>query len=142
MDAIQLNKALAQQFLSAISVLDIEALMPLLAPEFTLDSKGSTALSGPHPLSELPMMIQLLRACLSDTGVRLDLVSMTADENRVACEARGDGVTVTGKPYRNQYVFLLEMKHGKIVKCSEYMDTRLMEEVLGPIIQGIIAAKV
>jgi uncharacterized protein len=140
MNIIETNISVARRFLDALAVLDFDALSPMLAPDFVLDSKGSTSLSGPRPLSDLPILIQMMRKFLP-AGATLEVLSVTADETRVACEAKGDAVTAAGKPYRNQYLFLIELRGGKVVKCSEYMDTRLLDEHLGPLIQQLTASK-
>jgi len=140
MNTIETNIAVARQFLAAMAKLDIDGMTSLVAPDFILDSKGSSSMSGPRTLAELPQIIQMMRHFLPK-GATLEILNMTADESRVACEAKGDAMTVDGKPYRNQYHFLIELKNAKITKCSEYMDTRLMDEIFSPLIAQMTAAK-
>lgn len=139
MDVIQTNVGLAKRFLEAMAALDYEAMKPLITADFIIDSKGSSAFSGPRSAAELPALIQGMRGCLQGGKAKLDVLSLTANQSRVACEAKGDATTVEGKPYRNQYLFLLEVKDGKVAKCSEYMDTRLMEEVIAPVAMKLMS---
>lgn len=49
--------------------------------------------------------------------------SMIADGGRVACEFTIEATTAKGKPYRNYYHFVFEVKSGRIKEVREYLDT-------------------
>jgi uncharacterized protein len=55
-----------------------------------------------------------------------------ADGDYVAVEARGDNVTKTGLRYDNHYCLVFRVVDGKIAEIKEYLDSALVERVLGP----------
>ena len=48
----------------------------------------------------------------------------------VVVQARGRNLTFDGQRYDNDYVFVIQMDGGKIVRCEEYCDTALIARVL------------
>lgn len=60
-------------------------------------------------------------------------VHIFADGDHVIVEARGDVTMTSGKPYRNLYCFVIQMKDGKMREVREYMDTALSDAVIGPL---------
>lgn len=54
-----------------------------------------------------------------------------ADGEYVAVEARGQATTRAGEAYNNRYCFVLRVEDGKIREITEYLDTALVERVLG-----------
>lgn len=50
----------------------------------------------------------------------------------VVVEAEGRNRTVDGADYCNQYCFVISLRGGKMVEIVEYLDTELVERVLGP----------
>jgi ketosteroid isomerase-like protein len=63
-------------------------------------------------------------------GLRFRIRSMTAEDDRVAVEAESEGVHASGRPYRNQYHFLMVIRDGKVRQLKEYLDTMHAQEVL------------
>lgn len=57
---------------------------------------------------------------------------IVADGDVVVVEADGAVTLSSGKPYNNQYCFVIQMRDGKMVEVREYMDTALSEAVLEP----------
>jgi ketosteroid isomerase-like protein len=55
-----------------------------------------------------------------------------ADGDVVVVEAHGENTTVDGEPYENRYCFVIRVEDGKLAELTEYMDTALVERVLGP----------
>lgn len=55
-----------------------------------------------------------------------------ADGDFVVVECEGDVMTISSVPYNNQYCYIFRMQDGKIREMTEYMDTALVERVLGP----------
>jgi ketosteroid isomerase-like protein len=55
-----------------------------------------------------------------------------ADGEYVAVEARGDNVTKAGQRYDNHYCLVYRVVDGKITEIKEYLDSDLVERVLGP----------
>ena len=67
---------------------------------------------------------------LSSHGIKFKIISMTAEDNRVAVEAESDGLHVSGLRYQNLYHFLFIFKEGKVLLLKEYMDTEKVTDVL------------
>jgi ketosteroid isomerase-like protein len=56
--------------------------------------------------------------------------AMTAEGERVAVEAKSEGVHTSGARYHNRYHFLLVVRDGRITELKEYLDTEHAREVL------------
>jgi uncharacterized protein len=67
---------------------------------------------------------------LFPAGLRFELGSITAEQDRVAVQAECEGRTVMGKDYRNAYHFLFRLEGGRVVAGWEYGDTLHAEQVL------------
>ena len=57
---------------------------------------------------------------------------IVCDGDTVVVECRGDVITNAGKHYDNHYCYVIDMKDGKMLALTEYMDTALTEAVLSP----------
>jgi ketosteroid isomerase-like protein len=55
-------------------------------------------------------------------GLHYTIQSLTAEDNRVACEAEGKGDSALG-PFCNRYHFLFELRDGKVCAAREYCDS-------------------
>ena len=55
-----------------------------------------------------------------------------ADGDFVIVECKGNVMTKTGKRYDNDYCFVIEMRNGKMIELTEYLDTALVNEALEP----------
>ena len=53
-----------------------------------------------------------------------------ADEDCVVVECRGQVTTTTGRPYNNNYCFVIRMDGGQMKELTEYFDTQLVAEAL------------
>lgn len=124
---LERNKATANAFMTALSTLDIPALAGMMAPDFKIVTTGSSVLSGVTTIDKLPALTEKLKAKLPN-GVEVTILDLLADGDRVAVEARGKATTSAGKPYNQQYLFLFDIKDGKISVMTEYLDTKLLHE--------------
>ena len=62
---------------------------------------------------------------------KMTILSTTAEDDRVAIEAESHGRLVDGRPYENQYHFLLRFDaDGRVVEFKEYFDTLYVFETL------------
>jgi hypothetical protein len=62
----------------------------------------------------------------------IEATRILADGDYVVAECQGDATTVAGEPYANTYCFVIRIVEGKLREMTEYMDTALVERVLGP----------
>jgi ketosteroid isomerase-like protein len=86
---------------------------------------GRTPIAGTNWLAFLTGIIDSFPA-----GLEMKIVGTTAENGRVAIEARSHGYTGKGSLYENVYHFLFEVVDGKVTKMREYTDTIHAEAVL------------
>jgi uncharacterized protein len=56
---------------------------------------------------------------------------MTAEGDIVVVECQGEVATTSGQAYNNSYCYICRLRDGMICELTEYMDTKLVDEVLG-----------
>jgi len=57
---------------------------------------------------------------------------IVCEGDTVVVECRGEVATTSGERYDNHYCYVIDMREGKMVALTEYMDTALAEAVLSP----------
>jgi len=65
-----------------------------------------------------------------ETRYKNRAIRMTAEDDIVVVECRGEVSTKSGKAYNNSYCYVCRMRDGKICELTEYLDTKLVSEVL------------
>ena len=129
------NKAVALDFIEAMSSCDTELGDRSLAPDARAVAKGYGKFAG---VRHRDVMIGTLEAFrrMVPTGLRLMVHSVTAEGARVVVECEGDAVTSEGKRYCNQYCFVFTFADGKIREINEYFCNVHANEVLWPLIES------
>ena len=130
------NKQVAIKFIEAFSRADTETVKACLAPDAVVHSKGFGKLSGTRSYE----FIVATTAAFKDvvpTGLRPRFLTATAEEDRVAVEFEGDATLADGKPYRNQYCFVMTFDKGRIKQVNEYFCTLLADERIGPLLADV-----
>ena len=132
------NKRVALQFVEAMSKGDPALAAPCLAPEaFTL-TRGHGKFAGRRDADVMVGMIGSFERLLP-TGLNLTVVNVVDGGDQIVVEARGDGATAAGIPYRNEYCFVFTMAAGKITQVSEYFCTLHADTVLWPVVEQLQA---
>jgi len=127
MSDLERNKQVARDFFAALSSGNVEALMQLFDPGITVNIPNTGCLGGSMSLREFGKIGALLgEACPG--GVALEVIELTAEEDRVACRVNGTAKTAAGGDYNNQYHMLVKIRDGKIYETHEYMDSLLVEK--------------
>jgi len=126
------NKAVALQFMEAMSTNNPELADECVAEDGIAIAKGTTKFAGSRNRDQMVGGIELFKRMIP-TGLRFTIGDVTVEDNRVVVEAEGNAVTVAGMPYRNQYCFVFTLKDGKIKKVHEYFCTKLADAVLWPL---------
>ena len=67
----------------------------------------------------------------TDAGMRLIPNSFVIEGDKVAVEGESFMQLKDGRVYRNLYHWLFEFRGDKIAKVREYLDTALVEELVG-----------
>jgi uncharacterized protein len=73
-----------------------------------------------------------LASILTDGNRRTIAHRFIADGDCVVVESVGEMRTKAGVPYSNEYCLIYRLREGKIVEITEYCDSALCEQVLGP----------
>jgi ketosteroid isomerase-like protein len=137
MDKLEANKAIVRAFADAYTRSDWDAIEGLCTDDFRwLVPASSKMQSGlmraqPHVLtgadrsrSEMLDVFKYTKQKSVGGRFSLEIGVMTAEEDRVAAEARGYATALdTDRVYTNKYFYLMYFKNGKICALWEYQDT-------------------
>ena len=126
---VEENKGIVRELMGALGRADKARVLDLYADEFELWTAGTLPFSGVHSRDEAGALMDGILGAFPD-GLRFTIRSMTAEEDRVAVEAESEGVHASGRPYHNQYHFLVVIRDGKVHQLKEYLDTVHAQEVL------------
>ncbi len=129
MNSVSRNKQLTLAFFDALQRGDARAIADTYAQEGRVVTMGNTLISGSRGKDEIRQFAGGVLDAFP-AGLNFTVVSMTAEEDRVAVEATSEGLHVSGRPYQNHYHFLLTWKDGQLMQLKEYMDTELVTDVL------------
>jgi uncharacterized protein len=131
MTAEQRNREAALAVMTAISNRDAETLFRMYSPDARFWQVGhKLATAGWHTMEATARLAPRVFARL-DGPLNLEILSMTAEGDRVAVEAASHARLVDGQAYENQYHFLLRFgADGKVVEFKEYLDTLYAYETL------------
>ena len=127
------HKKTAVKFLEALGGGDAATLKTIITDDIIVTTAGHANISGDR---DYKVVMQLADAFpkITKGGIDFKILNLTAEENRVACEAEGTSTLVNDKAYNNVYHFLFFFRDGKVCRLKEYLDTKLADEVLGPFI--------
>jgi len=89
-------------------------------------------LHGTMPMLEKLELISRVGPEIFPEGLGRRIVSRAFGAEDIALvEAQGDGVHVSGKPYRNRYAFVIDTEGNRVRAVREYLDTLHAEDVFG-----------
>lgn len=74
---------------------------------------------------------------LMPSGMKPEIVSVTAEGDRVVVEFEGHGTLINGEDYSNQYCMVFSMGDGRIKQVNEYFCTILADEKLWPLVENM-----
>jgi uncharacterized protein len=121
---IEENRRTAIDLMTSLSRGDVERAETLLAK----DAKWWVLGAG---FMERSALLEASRFMSAAPRARFDIIATTAENDRVAMEAKGDFLFDDGKEYKNDYHFLFILRDGKVVEGKEYLDTALVQRVFG-----------
>lgn len=138
--SLEQNKRLALKWLEVLRTSDSSQFHTIFTGDAVIETIGSMAVSARKDVNHVAKEIAVLKD-IFPKGMMLDIVTMTAEDNRVLLELQGRNFLKDGTPYPNRYVFVLETRNGKIAEIREYQDTALVERVLMPTFRtvGVVA---
>jgi ketosteroid isomerase-like protein len=122
----QQNKALAHEFFALFSAGDIAGAMATMTDDATWLIPGRPDRMRTAGLYSKERIARLFHAMLKQLqdGLKMTVKSAIAEADRVAVEVESQGDLENGRPYRQQYHFLMEFRDGKICAVREYLDTQ------------------
>lgn len=129
---VEQNKAVAREFLAAISRASWEDIASLMTDDATWWMGGAGKVAKEAWLAGMRALFGQ-----TDGPMRLEIGDITAERDRVAVEAKFHMTFRSGKiVYENEYHFLFHFQNGKICAGKEYSDyqrgTRLVDELESP----------
>ena len=125
------NTATAQRFFELFSASDIDGVLALMTDDATWRIPGKQELTPTAGVYTKERIGRLFRRMIDNlsTGLQMTVLSSIAAGNRVALEVTSSGDMKNGRPYRQEYHFLMEFRDGKISAVREYLDTQHAHEV-------------
>jgi ketosteroid isomerase-like protein len=136
MSELERNKRLVASYFEAIGASDLDRVASLMAPDVRIRCAGGTGARDSvvfHSPEELLVDLRHNLGRLYDpaVGIQPEVLSLTAEEDRVAAEVRIRGRSAqTGEPYDNLYVFLFWIRDGRFREIHEHLDTLYVAEKL------------
>lgn len=112
---------------------DTRPFADLMAEDFTWIFKGSTNWRGRYAgkanvrAKLLAPLFENFADTYTNTARRI-----SAEGDLVVVECEGKVATKAGERYDNKYCYVIQMRDGKMVELTEYMDTALADRVLAP----------
>jgi ketosteroid isomerase-like protein len=126
------NKQLVREIFDALSQGDSKPLVQSMADDFRWVITGQTSWSRTF-VGKQEVIAQLfgaLRGVLAGR-IRTTASRFVAEDDCVVVQARGSNTTHSGKPYNNEYCYVIRVVDGKLKELIEYADTELFRTALG-----------
>jgi ketosteroid isomerase-like protein len=126
MDDTGENKNIVEEFLKTFSTGDVARIIDALHEEATWWVSGDLqGMSGTYDGQGFAKLIGGVADVYETGALQITPVSMTAEGNRVAVEARSYAKLKNGRVYEPSCHFLFEIAgNGKILHVKEYLDTK------------------
>ena len=127
------NKRIVAAIYEAMADGDGRPFNAAMAEDFTWILEGTGAWSRTWQGREA-VRRELLKPLFAQfaTPYRCRAERIIAEGDTVVVLARGEVMTVAGKPYNNSYCFVIRMRDGEMVELREYLDTELVAAALEP----------
>lgn len=130
------NKKLVLDFIEAMGEGDAGAAAACITDDtFTL-AKGFGKFAGVRTHDTILATIAAFRELMPE-GMEPNIVSVTAEGDRVVVEFEGRGKLLNGESYCNEYCMVFTVKEGKIKQVNEYFCTILADEKLWPLVENM-----
>ena len=129
MSDLEDNKRTVRRYFELLTRNDIAGLLDIYDDAMRLFVPGNNCTSGTYDKNQLVEMARMVGSAFPQ-GLELTVLGMIAEGDKVAAQVESRGTHISGKPYNNQYHFLITVRDGKIVENREYMDTELVTEVI------------
>ena len=127
----QESKKLIQKIFDELAAGNHGALLKRVAKDSKWTVTGSSPVSGSYDGKEAfyEQVLRKVRSKLTDR-VHPTVTSIIAEGDTVVVQWVGRSMSKSGKPYNNDYCWILRVKDGLIQEGTIYADMRLVTEVL------------
>lgn len=125
------NKQTAIKFMKALCDGDVETLKSVSTKDLTAETPGTAKVCGIRSYDVI-MASAAVFPLITKEGLRVEVLNVTAEGDRVALQWNGHSTMKDGKEYNNHYHNLFLFRDGKVSKMIEYCDLVLADAVLGP----------
>ncbi|MBW2942490.1 nuclear transport factor 2 family protein [Zhongshania aquimaris] len=127
-------RTLVDAFFSGLSLGEIDA--DMLTPEMTFWSVNSG-------VSERERFLQGIRVLATIAGKSLcyTVDTLIVDGQRAAAEVSSSGTLINGEGLQNKHVFIFTVSDGKISAVVEFMNQRVVEEKIMPLMMALGTGK-
>jgi ketosteroid isomerase-like protein len=126
------NKAIVEKYFELMNEADPEKMLAYLTDDFLFESMlqkpeaFNFKWDKEHFATASGMMSQQMKKPL-----KIWIVSMMGEDDKVAVEAQSYGEMNSGKLYENVYHFLFKLRDGKIYNCREYSCSYTANDCFG-----------
>jgi len=127
--SIESNKIAVRRFFDAMNAGDVQRIVESYAEDGCLQTMGHTLISGTFTRDQRAQSAGSIFDVFPQ-GIRFTILGMVAEGDKVAVEATGEGMHVSGQTYTNEYHFLFRLRDGKLVRLTEYLDTERVTGIL------------
>lgn len=127
------NKRLLQEAFVDLAKGDGRRFIACMADDFVWRMIGSTSWSGTYTGKEA-VRKELLAPLFARFASQYtnEALRFIAEDDYVVVECRGRVATKSGRPYNNTYCYVCRFEGGLMRELTEYMDTELVAQALGP----------
>jgi len=126
------NRALLTAVFDGLAQGDGRRFVEAMAEDFTWIMIGSTDWSGVYR-GKAAVRGELLRPLMTRFEYYRNAARrFIVEGDWAAVQCTGDARTVEGKRYDNTYCWVVRFRDGELVELTEYMDTELVRQALGP----------
>jgi ketosteroid isomerase-like protein len=130
--SIEENKNIVRKFYESGNRGDMDTVVDLIADDITWTNMGTTSLSGTY-VGKAELMEKLIGPLFGQLkqGIHMDIRQLVAEGDHVVAVTSGTSETLDGRPYNNDYCWIIRIRDGKLAEVTEYSDTELITSVFG-----------
>ena len=128
---LEANKEIVREFIDALGKLDGDRFLSFLTEDVMFETPGQFEASGVKTKTMVAKEFPPMRAIMPN-GLRFEILSMTAEDDRVHVELKGFAKTHLNTDYNNRYHYAIVLRDGKISSFRDYLDSDLVMRVMVP----------
>lgn len=125
------NKQVLEDAFAELAKGNGKPFVDLMADDFCWTIPGTTRWSNTYR-GKQAVLVDLMKPLFAQFANRYTNTAqrILAEGDYVVVECRGNVTTKAGKPYANEYCYVIRMADGKMCELREYLDTELVASAL------------